>query len=190
MDMLMRTQFRGFILFCFLLSSCLTQSNAQSVAVNQTTPDLKQALQQGPALSFASTPAAGKGITVDDSRQFQTIDGFGAAMTDSSAWLLEEQLSADQRKEVMRKLFDPQHGIGISFVRVPLGASDLARNHYSYDDMPPGQRDPGLQKFSIDHDRAYILPALRQALELNPTAPSNVYSSPSQKLVLPLPFGP
>jgi glucosylceramidase len=169
MDTLMRTQFRGFILFCFLLSSCLTQSNAQSVAVYQTTPDLKQELQQGPALTFASTPAAGKVITVDDSRQFQTIDGFGAAMTDSSAWLLEEQLSADQRKEVMRKLFDPQHGIGISFVRVPLGASDLARNHYSYDDMPPGQRDPGLQKFSIDHDRAYILPALRQALELNPS---------------------
>jgi glucosylceramidase len=167
--MSMRTQFRGFILLCFLHSFCLVRFNAQTVAVYQTTPDLKQALQQGPALSFASTPAVGIVITVDDSHQFQAIDGFGAAMTDSSAWLLEEQLSAAQRKEVMRKLFDPQHGIGISFVRVPLGASDLARNHYSYDDMPAGQSDPGLQKFSIDHDRAYILPALRQALKLNPS---------------------
>jgi glucosylceramidase len=169
MDTLMRTKYRGFILFCFLLSFCLAESHTQSVAVYQTTPDLKQALQQGPALSFASNPTAGKIITVDDSRQFQTIDGFGAAMTDSSAWLLEEQLSAVQRTEVMRKLFDPQHGIGITFVRVPLGASDLARNHYSYDDMPPGQRDPGLQKFSIDHDREYILPALREAIKLNPS---------------------
>jgi len=165
----MRTSFRIFILFCFLLSFCRAESHAQSVAVYQTTPDLKQVLQQGSALRFTSTPTSEKVITVDDSRQYQTIDGFGAAMTDSSAWLLEDQLSTAQRNEVMRKLFDPQHGIGISFVRVPLGASDLARNRYSYDDMPPGQRDPGLQRFSIDHDRAYILPALGQALKLNPS---------------------
>ena len=167
--MFMRTQFHGFMLLCFLTLCCIVKCSAQTVAVYQTTPDLKQALQLGPTLSFTSLPAAGQVIPVDDTRQFQTIDGFGAAMTDSSAWLLEEQLTAVQRKEVMRQLFDPRRGIGISFLRVPLGASDLARNHYSYDDMPPGQRDPGLQKFSIDHDRAYILPALHQALKLNPS---------------------
>ncbi|HEY9125989.1 MAG TPA: glycoside hydrolase family 30 beta sandwich domain-containing protein, partial [Acidobacteriaceae bacterium] len=141
---------------------------AQSVSVVQTTPDLKQALTPQPALSFTSSSATGKTLAVDDSQRFQTIDGFGAAMTDSSAWLLEEQLPPAQRSEVMRKLFDPRSGIGVSFLRIPLGASDLARNHYSYDEMPKGQRDPGLAHFSIDHDREYILPAMRQALALNP----------------------
>lgn len=169
----MRIFFRSSLLVCFLslgLAGLHVQSaSAQSVSVVQTTPDLKQALTPQPALSFAAGAASGKVLTVDDSQRFQTIDGFGAAMTDSSAWLLEEQLTPAQRSEVMRKLFDPKAGIGISFIRVPLGASDLSRNHYSYDEMPKGERDPGLKHFSIDHDRAYILPAMRQALALNPS---------------------
>lgn len=151
-----------------VLFSCLAGSNAQSVAVYRTTPDLKQALEKGHALSFTAAPASGLVVDVDETKKFQTVDGFGAAMTDSSAWLLEEQLSPAQRGDVMRWLFDPRRGIGISFVRVPLGASDLARNQYSYDDMPPGQRDAGLKHFSIDHDREYILPAMHEALKLNP----------------------
>jgi len=160
---------RSLILVVPLLSIGVIALDAQTIAVYQTTPDLKQALQKGQKLTFDSDPVVGPVITVDDAHQFQTMDGFGAAMTDSSAWLLEEQLTATQRKEVMRRFFDPDHGIGISFVRVPLGASDLSRDHYSYDDMPAGQNDRGLKKFSIDHDRAYILPALREALKLNPS---------------------
>lgn len=164
----MRKHLRSFALLCLLLSPGLATLHAQKVTVYQTTPDLKQALTREHPLSFARSPAAQNIITVDDSQRFQTMDGFGAAMTDSSAWLLEKQLTASQRDKVMRSLFDPRHGIGVSFVRVPLGASDLSLNHYSYDEMPKGERDPGLTHFSIAHDRAYILPALRQALKLNP----------------------
>jgi glucosylceramidase len=164
----MRTYLHGSLLACFL-GLGISTLHAQSVSVFQTTPDLKQALTPQPALSFAAGAAGGKVLSVDDAQRFQTMDGFGAAMTDSSAWLLEEQLKPAQRDEVMHKLFDPHAGIGISFIRVPLGASDLARNHYSYDEMPKGQRDPGLKHFSIDHDREYILPAMRQALALNPS---------------------
>jgi glucosylceramidase len=169
MDLEMPKCFRSLLFFCLLLSLGLSKLSAQAVAVYQTTPDLKRALQQERALSFSLVEAKGDVVLVDDSQRFQTIDGFGAAMTDSSAWLLENQLAPQLRDEVMRKLFDPRTGIGISFVRVPLGASDLALNHYSYDDMPADQRDSGLQHFSIDHDRAYILPALHQALALNPS---------------------
>jgi glucosylceramidase len=102
-------------------------------------------------------------------RRLQQIDGFGAAMTDTSAWLLETQLSNQQRDKVMRALFDPANGIGISFVRIPMGASDfIAHEPYTYDDMPTGEQDPQLKYFSIAHDMAYILPALRQAHTLNP----------------------
>lgn len=164
----MRRHLRSLASLCLLLSPGLATLHAQKVTAYQTTPDLKQALTRERSLAFASSPAAQSVITVDDSRRFQAMDGFGAAMTDSSAWLLEKQLTASQRNQVMRSLFDPHHGIGVSFVRVPLGASDLSLNHYSYDDMPKGERDPNLQHFSIAHDRAYILPALRQALKLNP----------------------
>jgi glucosylceramidase len=156
------------LLLCLLLATGLISLKAQTVAAYQTTPDLARALHAEHSLHFSASPGSGLTIAVDATQRFQTIDGFGAAMTDSSAWLLEKQLSPAQRAGVMRKLFDPHQGIGISFLRVPLGASDLARNHYSYDDMPAGQRDPGLSHFSIDHDRSYILPAMRQALTIAP----------------------
>jgi glucosylceramidase len=165
----MRPNRRFLLLFWLLLLSDAVNLRAQKVAVYQTTPDLQRALQKQRSLSFASSPATTPVIAIHDQQRFQTMDGFGAAMTDSSAWLLEQQLSASQRRQVMRKLFDSRHGIGVSFLRVPLGASDLSLNHYSYDDIPAGNRDPGLQHFSIGHDRAYILPALRKALKLDPS---------------------
>ena len=69
----------------------------------------------------------------------------------------------------MRSLFDPRGGLGLSYLRQPMGASDfVAGPHYTYDDVPAGQTDFRLKHFSIAHDRAEILPLLRQALRLNP----------------------
>jgi glucosylceramidase len=70
----------------------------------------------------------------------------------------------------MRSLFDPRQGLGLSYLRQPMGASDfVAGPHYTYDDVGAGQTDFGLKRFSIAHDRAEILPLLRQALRLNPS---------------------
>ncbi|HEY7487231.1 MAG TPA: glycoside hydrolase family 30 beta sandwich domain-containing protein [Streptosporangiaceae bacterium] len=110
----------------------------------------------------ASAPA----ITIDPSKSYQTVAGFGASITDSSAYLL---MRSPRRDAVMRDLFDPKHGLGLSYLRQPMGASDfVAGDHYTYDDMPAGQSDYRLRHFSIDHDRAAILPLLRQARALNP----------------------
>ena len=69
----------------------------------------------------------------------------------------------------MRSLFSPTDGIGLSMLRQPMGASDFAVDKaYSYDDQPAGQIDPELSDFSIDHDREYILPRLREAYTINP----------------------
>lgn len=144
-------------------------ANAQEVTIYETKPDLSVALSRQPAAQFQrGLPSAEDVITVNASQRFQTMDGFGADMTDSSAWLLQKQLNPADRSEVMHRLFGDGSGIAVSFVRVPLGASDLALDHYSYDDMPSGQSDPQLKHFSIAHDRAYIVPALREALQLNP----------------------
>jgi glucosylceramidase len=139
-----------------------------SVDVFQSSADLKESLQQQPALTFGTSPASKVVVTVDDSIHYQQMDGFGASLTDSSAWLIDHKLSPDQRSSLMEKLFDREKGIGLSFLRQPMGASDFALNLYSYDDVPTGQQDFDLVHFSIDHDRTYIVPLLRKALSINP----------------------
>src|SRR6266567_2463236 len=108
-------------------------------------------------------------IDVNENQQLQQMEGFGAAMTDSSAWLIGTKMTATQRNAVMHALFDPAQGIGISFVRVPMGSSDYTvSGPYSYDDLPNGHQDPALEHFSINHDIAYIIPLLRQAQQIHP----------------------
>ena len=142
---------------------------AQTVRVYQTTPDLSVALAEQPALQFSrQRGGATLAITVDDAQRFQTMDGFGASLTDGAAWLLYERLTYEQRQRVMTQLFDPVHGIGLSFLRQPIASSDLSRNHYSFDDVPAGEQDPKLLHFSTSHDDSYIFPAIREALQLNP----------------------
>ena len=90
-------------------------------------------------------------------------------MTDSSAWLIQNELTQPQRDKLMRQLFSPTAGIGINYLRVPMGASDFtASGFYTYNDNPPGGTDDFQQHFSIAHDEAYIIPQLQQAPTLNP----------------------
>jgi glucosylceramidase len=107
-------------------------------------------------------------IAIDPNRLYQPIDGFGASFTDSAAYLINQKLSEEDKESLMVNLFDPEDGIGLSFVRNPMGASDFAREIYSYDDMPEGETDYGLDSFSIDRDREDIIPLLKRALKLNP----------------------
>ncbi len=136
-----------------------------------TTSDLRQRLTRQPDLLFRpGRVLPQRAIRVDDHTAYQRIDGFGVAFTDSSAWLLQDELDTDTRAVVMRRLFSRDDGIGLSLMRVPIGASDFTRDGrpYSYDDVPRGQSDPTLARFSIRHDLAYIIPIIRQALRLNP----------------------
>jgi O-glycosyl hydrolase len=134
-----------------------------------TTTDQTKLLEPQTDFTFGSQATGNSDIYVDENNQYQQMDGFGAAMTDSSAWLIYTQMPEAQRKVVMSKLFSRTDGIGVSILRLPVGASDLIHGPaYTYDDMPAGQADPTLAHFSIDHDKAYIIPALKDALALNP----------------------
>jgi glucosylceramidase len=139
------------------------------VGVWITSPDLQEALSPMPAVSFGPVDPAVPVIGVSDGTRYQEIIGFGAAMTDSSAWLLYDELRGTTRAAAMGALFGP-NGIGLNYVRVPIGASDFTTNGlpYTYDDVPTGQTDAPLAAFSIAHDQAYVLPALRMMLGLNP----------------------
>ncbi len=107
-------------------------------------------------------------VNLDETRTFQEMDGFGASFTDSAAYLINRILDSEQQAEVMQRLFDPEEGIGLSVVRNPMGASDYAREIYSYDDLAKGETDPSLSRFSIAHDEQDILPLLRLAMKWNP----------------------
>ena len=143
------------------------------IDVSESSEELHETLQEKPALTFGAARAPNLTITVNDAAKYQQMDGFGASLTDSSAWLLWNKLTEAQRKEAMQMLFSPTKGIGLSVLRQPMGASDFALTDYSYDDLPPNlplsPGDPDLKHFSIEHDRAYILPLLREALALNPS---------------------
>ncbi|MEV7979077.1 ricin-type beta-trefoil lectin domain protein [Streptomyces sp. NPDC086519] len=126
---------------------------------------------QTPFAFQSGTGGGGTNITVDENTRYQTFTGGGASFTDTAAWLMNSSgaLSQATRDATMQKLFSPTNGIGLSFLRNPMGASDLARYGYTYDDVPAGQTDPGLNSFSIAHDLADVVPLTRQALQLNPS---------------------
>lgn len=171
-----------------------------------TTSTLSREIAHVADLKFSSRPQSGQLVAVNDRVRYQRIGGIGAAMTDASAWLLYDQLPAASRSLVMRDLFG-RSGIRLSFLRVPIGASDftVAGRPYSYDEMPAGESDPTLAHFSIAHDQPYLMPLLRQAVELNPqlqllaspwTAPSWMKSNDAlndidaKGALLPSAYGP
>jgi glucosylceramidase len=133
-----------------------------------TTPDGSQRMTDDGRIPFQLGGSASLTVTVDPSRSYQRVDGFGASITDSSAHVLSE-LGPQRRAATMRDLFSPTDGDGLSLLRQPMGASDFVYGpFYTYDDLPAGRTDYGMNHFSIAHDRSQILPLLRQALALNP----------------------
>ena len=114
-------------------------------------------------------------ITMDPAKIYQPIDGFGASLTDSSAWLLANAMSQSQRRAALQELFDPKTGIGLTYLRQPMGTSDFrvsssmgGHDDYTYDDMPKGKSDYKLSHFSIAKDEKYIIPMLKKIVEVSP----------------------
>ncbi|MFI5910325.1 RICIN domain-containing protein [Dactylosporangium sp. NPDC051541] len=143
----------------------VTQPNAALAATSAnvwlTTPDRANLLSQKAAVPFG-TAGSGAVISVNPNTTYQSMVGFGASLTDSSAYLI---YNSSARNTIMNNLFSPSSGIGLDWLRQPFGASDFARSFYSYDD---GSADPSLSRFSVAHDQAYILPLLTQAKSINP----------------------
>ncbi|HEY0956720.1 MAG TPA: glycoside hydrolase family 30 beta sandwich domain-containing protein [Roseateles sp.] len=142
-------------------------ANAQTVRAHLTTADKQHLL--APGAVTAPVRKADVVIRIDPKRQHQRMAGFGAAITEGSAWLIRHGMSQPQRDALMKELFTREgNGVGFDLTRLTIGASDFSRRHYSLNDMPPGQTDPALKNFSLDPERADVIPATKQALALNP----------------------
>ena len=140
-----------------------------------TMPDRSQLLARQPDVTWRSldVPPDTQGVVrvaVDTTQRFQAIAGFGAALTDASAWVLSHRLTAPQRAALLRELFSEEDGIGLGMVRVTIGASDFSRSHYTFDDVAPGMRDDALAHFSMEPHRAEVIPVLRAIRALQPAA--------------------
>ena len=131
-----------------------------------TTDDRAHKMDALSDISFISGTGSTNVIYVDETQTYQEIEGFGASITDSAAYLLNEKATPADRDTVMRDLFSPANGIGLSFIRNPMGGSDISRYLYSYDDLTSGT-DLSLASFSIAHDLDDIVPLVQQAKSLN-----------------------
>ncbi|WP_413670504.1 glycoside hydrolase family 30 beta sandwich domain-containing protein [Mucilaginibacter sp. Mucisp86] len=166
----MNTQIKSILLGALLLGSAAT-INAQTTKASLWLTKADRSVlfeQQKESLTFKTGEAGGTTITVDDKQHYQPIDGFGFALTGGSAMHII-RMSAGSRAALLKNLFAVTgNDIGISYLRLSIGASDLNEKVFSYDDMPNGQTDPTLKHFDLGADKTDVIPVMKQILAINP----------------------
>ncbi len=146
----------------------LPNTQVGEAALWLTAGDKSKLMNREPDIPIMETGTGHPLITIDTAIQYQEMDGFGAALTGSSAYLMDEVLTAPERSELITGLFDPEEGIGISYLRLTIGASDFSLSDYTYDDMPAGQTDFGLEHFTLEKDLEDVIPVLKEILQTAP----------------------
>ncbi|HET9742021.1 MAG TPA: glycoside hydrolase family 30 beta sandwich domain-containing protein [Terriglobales bacterium] len=145
-------------------SSPSTQVPAPKPEIQVFVTDAERRHQPATSLRWTEARSASPGtLIVDPAKKAQPILGFGAALTDAACYVIS-QLPEAARGSLLNELFSPNE-MGFNVCRICIGSSDYSRSVFSYDEGAP---DPELTRFSIAHDREYILPTLRAAREINP----------------------
>jgi len=151
----------------FMMTSCIEEEELTPVEIKDyrivsfvTKGDKSALLREQEAVeSSEQNTKRNTVVSIDSSITYQTMDGFGAAMTESSAYLIN-QLTQEQRDVILNDLFG-EDGIGIGFVRLPMGASDFALSNYSYNDIEEGTTDLNMEHFSLQRDFDHVIPILK-----------------------------
>jgi glucosylceramidase len=141
----------------------------EAVSIWETTADQSKLLAQQASVNFAADAGTNAiTVTVDENTTYQTIDGFGYALTGGSASLING-LGANQTT-FLNDIFSTASGhIGSSFVRISIGASDLSSSDFTYDDIASGQTDVNLTHFSISQEMTDLVPVLKKIIAINPS---------------------
>ena len=158
----------------WLLLACLSFSSVAGFAQPQidswvsSEDNVYQLSRQLPLEFLARQTSSLPGIRVDAGRQYQTMIGLGSSLEPTTCANIS-RLNPKNRDEVIERLVDPVKGIGMNLMRICIGTPDFTGDPwYSYDDVPAGQTDVPLARFSIEKDRTYILPVIKRALQKNP----------------------
>jgi glucosylceramidase len=140
-------------------AASLPQSNLHGIV---TSADHK--LSNVPAVSFKEVAGVpGQTISIEPEKKFQSMLGFGGAFTDAACYTFNRMPAAD-RDKLLREFFDPGQ-LNFAVCRTCIGSSDYSTHVYSYDE---GDADPEMKRFSVDEDRKYVIPVIRQARSINP----------------------
>ena len=148
----------------------VNQTFAQTVTVCTTTADRSSLLEMSVAERPFGERQRGKqnAIVVDDRQCYQTVEGFGFAMTGGSAQHIIA-MSKKDRAALLTQLFGREgEQAGINYIRLTLGASDMNSFVFSYDDMPEGEEDFELKNFSLSQDLKDVVPVMQEVLKINP----------------------
>ncbi len=161
--------FRSCLIIVTILSVTASTQADDTVQVVMSTQDGSKRLSDEKPLHWGKVRKCKDPIIeMDLSQKGQSILGLGASFDHATCENLSK-LSAEKREEVLEKLVSPETGIGMNLMRVCIGASDfIGEPYYTYNDLPEGETDPELTKFSIEKDRAYVLPAIKIAQQKNP----------------------
>ena len=165
----MHSKFVSSLLFSTLAFLPLPSLAQKDATLWLTTPDRSALLaEQSPKLAFSKEAPSGQIIDVDSAKTYQTMDGFGYALTGGSAMLIHH-MDAAKRAALLHNLFTTEgDGIGVSYLRLTVGSSDMNDHVYSYDDLPEGQTDPEMAHFSLAPDETDVIPVVKEILAINP----------------------
>ena len=161
---------RTAILVIVVLYSNLLFSQPETIESWITNPDRSALFEKQPEVVSFSENNSGRGSTIiiDDSHRMQTVDGFGFALTGGSAELLMK-MSTTERAKTLKELFArDDKNIGVSYLRLTIGASDLNSFVFSYNDLQKGETDPELKKFSLAQDIKDVIPVMKEILAIDP----------------------
>jgi glucosylceramidase len=123
--------------------------------------------KQTTVLSFVTTANSNLNIEVDSAQRYQAVEGFGYTLTGGSAYVIN-RMEAAAKAALIQELFGTSSGIGVNYLRISIGASDLNGTTFTYDDVPAGQTDMNLAAFSLNPDKTDLIPLLKEILTINP----------------------
>lgn len=139
----------------------LTPATGEAVALT-TTADSVNTLYRGSVPTLTGSNMAPTTIEIDPGTTYQTMDGFGFALTYSSAYNLLH-MSKGQREAFLKRTFSPTEGYGVSYLRISIGCSDFSSRVYTLCD------EEGIEHFALQSDEIeYVIPVLKEILSVNP----------------------
>lgn len=135
--------------------------------VNATDSGMEKGLEKQTPVHFGSGDSASTNnlIVVDENNTYQTVDGFGASITEASAHLYQTNLNDSAKAAAMQALFDKESGIGLSMLRQTIGASDHCVAPYNF---APDEQDDSLPNWDFSHELIEIMPTVQDALAVEP----------------------
>ena len=125
--------------------------------------------QQPSPLAFGTTSNGNPYLDLDPTQTFQTVDAFGFALTGGGASVIASLAPAAEAALLQELYGNGPTDIGISFIRLSIGASDMSASTFTYDDVAQGQTDPNLASFSIAPEETALIPVLKAVLAIQPS---------------------